>query len=158
MKKGKPRLTAKQHAFAVAMASGKYSQADAYRLTYNADKSTGQTVRNEASKLMTHPDVASTIKTLKGRIEAACAASAVSDREIVLAKLRLMVESALPSDSMKIRAAELLGRSVGLFKDVIETKEHRTAEEILADIDARLESDEYGDDAYAEHGADELLH
>jgi hypothetical protein len=41
-----------------------------------------------------------------------------------------------------LRAAELLGKSVGLFKDVVETTDSRSSEELLAELDAMLEQTE----------------
>ena len=43
------------------------------------------------------------------------------------------------SDSNKIRAAELLGKSVGLFRDVVETSESKSSDELLSDLEAMLE-------------------
>ena len=68
-------------------------------------------------------------------------ATALSDRERVLDKLRHFIDHAKPGDGSKIRAAELLGKSVGLFKEVIEDKrEERTAEEIAQELNERLAS------------------
>jgi hypothetical protein len=46
------------------------------------------------------------------------------------------------STSNQLRAAELLGKSVGLFKDVVETTDSRSSEELLAELDAMLEQTE----------------
>ena len=48
------------------------------------------------------------------------------------------MRTATPADSAKIRAAELLGKSVGLFKDVVESKRQRSPEEIKKELDRRL--------------------
>lgn len=138
----KSKLTTKQHAFALAMATGTMTQADAYRQSYNAEKMKGATVRTEASKLMVNPHVASMIKTLLGRKEAAVIAAGVSDADLVRDRLRTMMASALPSDSVKLGATIALGKSCGVFAEVIEHKEHRTPEQILDDIDRRLAADE----------------
>ena len=42
------------------------------------------------------------------------------------------------SDSARIRALELLGKSVSLFSDVVETKEARSSDEVEADIEERI--------------------
>lgn len=67
--------------------------------------------------------------------------------------------TATPSDGQKIRAAELLGKSIGLFKDVTVTDDNRSADELQSDLLARLEAlgltsqdeeqDASGDDAPA---------
>jgi hypothetical protein len=46
------------------------------------------------------------------------------------------------STSNQLRAAELLGKSVGLFKEVLETTDSRSSEELLAELDAMLEQTE----------------
>ena len=92
----KSKLTQKQHTFATHMAAGQMSMAEAYRQSYDAENMKPAVVRNEASKLMAHRDVAMMIKTLRGRIEAAVIAGAVSDAERVKTKLRTMMDSALP--------------------------------------------------------------
>lgn len=150
----KSKLTAKQHAFAVNMGTGTMSQADAYRKAYDADGMKPANIRTEASKLMQHPHVASMIKTLQGRIEQAALASALSDRDIVLEGLRKFAKEGLPSDTVKVRSLELLGKSCGVFAEVIETKEHRTPQQILEDIDRRLAADE----AEGLPDGDDILH
>jgi len=45
------------------------------------------------------------------------------------------------SDGNKLRAAELLGKSVGLFKDVtISTDSERSSNEVAAEIERKLEN------------------
>ena len=68
-------------------------------------------------------------------------ATALSDRERVLDKLRHFIDHAKPGDGSKIRAAELLGKSVGLFKEVIEHKrDNRTVAELEQELNERLAS------------------
>lgn len=131
-------LTPKQRTFAQHVASGKMSLSDAYRAAYNAAKMSGPAIRNEASKLMTHPDVAMMVEGLQRQKERAVIAVAISDRERVLTMLRELLDTAQPSDMPRLRAAELLGKSVGLFKDVVEQKTQRSAEEIEAELEERL--------------------
>lgn len=150
----KTKMTAKQHAFATNMASGRMTQAEAYRASYDATNMKGETVRTEASRLMANPHVAARIKVLLGRIEAAVVAAGVSDADRVRSKLRVMMESALPSDSVKLAATVALGKSCGVFTEVIEVKEPRTPEQILAALDARLAADE-ADDAVADDMSDD---
>lgn len=57
-------LTAKQEAFAQAVASG-MTQADAYRSAYDCENSSEATIYDEASDLMRHPEVAPRVKELK---------------------------------------------------------------------------------------------
>ena len=60
-------LTAKQEAFAQAVASGK-TQADAYRLAFNATKSTDKSVWELASTLMANVKVASRVEAIRAPV------------------------------------------------------------------------------------------
>ena len=61
-------LTAKQEAFAAAVASGK-TQADAYRLSYDAENMKENSVWTNASKLMSDAKVAQRVEDLRKQLE-----------------------------------------------------------------------------------------
>ena len=61
-------LTAKQEAFAQALADG-MTQADAYRKAYSVREATTKSVHELASKLAKNAKVASRIDALKGKLE-----------------------------------------------------------------------------------------
>lgn len=61
-------LTAKQESFAQAIASGK-TQADAYRLAYNADNMKDASIWSKASVLMSDVKVTSRVEELRGKLE-----------------------------------------------------------------------------------------
>ncbi len=65
---------------------------------------------------------------------------ALSDRERVLTKLRDILDTTEggPAVTAQLRAAELLGKSVGLFKDVQVQEVKRTPEEITAELEELL--------------------
>ena len=134
-------LTPKQQHFCRAVVSG-CTMSDAYREAYNTSNMKPATVHREAHTLMSHPKVTTRVEALQRARDRAVIASSLSDRERVLEQLRHFADHAKPSDSVRLRACEMLGKSVGLFKDVIETVEHRSPEEILAEIDRRLAADE----------------
>ena len=134
------KLTAKQMAFARCMASGTMTQSAAYRETYSADNMSGAVIRNEASRLMANHDIAIMVERLIGQKDRALLASGLSDRDKVLEKLRSWIDNAEPTDSNKLRAAELLGKSVGMFREVTETVSiDRDAESVASEIERRLE-------------------
>lgn len=60
-------LTSKQEAFAQAVSSG-MTQADAYRSAYDCENSSDQTIYDEASDLMRHPEVAPRVAALKAEL------------------------------------------------------------------------------------------
>tara|TARA_R100000329_G_scaffold51622_1_gene47617 strand:+ start:2766 stop:3179 length:414 start_codon:yes stop_codon:yes gene_type:complete len=119
------------------------SQAEAYRESHavTADGKSA-THREAASRLMARADIRTRVDALVKQRERSVLASALSDRERVLSKLRHWLDHAESGDSNRIRSAELLGKSVGLFKDVVETTDSRTSEELLAELDAMLEQTE----------------
>jgi len=134
------KLTAKQLHFCRCVASG-MSQAAAYREAYDVSDTTKATTTHEAaSRLMKRADVRARVDHLIRQREAGLVASALSDREKVLRKLRDWMDSAEPTDSNKIRAAELLGKSTGLFRDVVESVDSKTSEDLLSDLERLLES------------------
>ena len=157
---GRPRsgLTDKQRLFAHALASGKYSISDAYREVYSAGNMSGATVRVEASRLAANPHVTLMVQQLRASNEVAERAAALSDRDRVLERLRAWMDHAEATDGNKIRAAELLGKSVGLFKDVtISSDSERSSNEVAAEIEQRLERLVKDVDSAGELPAPELL-
>ena len=137
------KLTPKQEAFAQAVAGGQ-SYADAYRSAYSS-KGKHQTVHTEGSKLANDPKVAHRIEMITGQKHRAIARKAVTDRELVVGKLRRWTEDGIDPATgeeptpAQLQAAQLLGRTVALFTDkqVVEGAE-RSAEEVAAEIQRRL--------------------
>lgn len=140
MGKTRDKLTAKQMHFARCVAAG-MSQAEAYREAFDvtADGKTA-THREAASRLMARADIRARVDALVAQRERSILASSLSDRERVLSKLRHWVDHAEAGDSNRIRSAELLGKSVGLFRDVVETSESRSSDELLAELEAMIEA------------------
>ena len=139
------KLTPKQERFAQLVAGGS-SQADAYREAFNS-KGKDSTVHSEASRLSKDPKVSARVDALIALKERAIQRKAVSDRELVVGKLRRWVEDGIdpttgdePTNA-QLTAAQLLGRTVALFSDkqVVE-KVERSPDEIAAEIEKRLAS------------------
>jgi len=132
-------MTPKQLHFCRCVASG-MTQADAYREAYEpSDSTTAASIHTLASRLMGQVEIRSRVDTLIAARERAVAASALSDREKVLSKLRGWMDSAEPTDSTKLRAAELLGKAAGLFTtEVNVTTKERDASEVAAELEQRL--------------------
>lgn len=129
-------LTPKQAHFARCVASG-MTQAEAYREAYNCRPGSLKTTQQQlASKLMADPMIRRRVERLVRERERGLLASSLSDRERVLRKLRdtMDAEDVTQADSIRLRAAELLGKTVGLFRDVVETTEHKTAAQIEQEL------------------------
>jgi len=133
-------MTPKQHQFAREIVLGK-SQADAYRSAYNTLRMNDNSIRREASRLMDNPNVATTVAELQREADAAVVQERIASREEVLQTLTSYMHSGEPKDSVKLRAAELMGKHYGLFTDRIEAiAPKRSAEEIQIELEEKLSS------------------
>ena len=137
-KKDQGGLTPKQAHFARCVAGG-MTQADAYREAYDPKPQTKpETIHTLASRLMARAEVRSRVDAIIAAKERAVAASALSDRDKVLSKLRSWLDGA-PTDSNQLRAAELLGKASGTFTDQVSiSSSERAPAEVAAEIERRL--------------------
>lgn len=132
------KLTPKQLHFARCVASG-MTQSDSYREAFTVRPSTtSASVHTQASKLMGNLEISSRVKHLIRLREQAVVASAVSDRERVLSKLRGWMDDAEPADSVKLRAAELLGKSANLFATEVSVAEAKDSSSLAAELESLL--------------------
>ena len=94
-------------------------------------------VEVEASKLVANPKIALSLHKAIQRKEDTAVASSLRTRNYVLE--RLMKESQeADSDSARITALSLLGKTVNLFSDTIEIKEARDSNDIEAEIEEKI--------------------
>ncbi len=131
-------LTPKQRKFVQGVASG-LSLADAYRQAYDAAGMSDKAIRTESAKLIQHQGVTMALQAIRARREAQNQILTVSDRDLVLKNLRIWTkgDGEAPT-SAQLRAAELLGKACGLYKDVVETRTEKPAADILGEIEKRL--------------------
>ena len=133
-------MTPKQHLFAREVVLGK-SQADAYRAAYNTARMNDNSIRREASRLMDNPNVATTVAQLQREADTAVVQERIATREEVLQTLTSYMHSGEPKDSIRLRAAELMGKHYGLFTERIEAVvPERSSEEITAELEEKLTS------------------
>ena len=133
----------KQRAFVNEIVKGKLgSYKEAYAKVYDVQLTkTGKIpkwVEVEASKLVANPKIALSIQKAIEKKEQSVVASSLRTRNYVIERLYEESKQA-DSDASRVRALELLGKSVSLFSDVIETKESRSSGEIEADIEEKIE-------------------
>lgn len=130
-------LTVKQLVFADAVACGS-DQTSAFCEAYNAEGMKPSTIWSEASRLRKHPKVSARIDQLKAEAELSAAEKREGVREFVLHELTEMAcEASTPS--ARLKALELLGKSVGLFSDRVEVSApERSIEELEASILAKV--------------------
>jgi len=135
---GEKKLTPKQLHFARCIAGG-MTQSDGYREAYTVrDSTTQESVHSSASRLMADVKVSARVRHLIGLREQAVVASAVTDRERVLSKLRGWMDDAEPTDSVRLRAAELLGKSANLFATEVTVADQRNSTNVAEEIEAML--------------------
>ena len=137
-----PDLTIKQRKFVEEIVKGKLgSYKEAYAKVYDvALTKSGKIpkwVEVEASRLYCNPKIALSIQKAMQRREHSAVASSLRTRNYVIEKLYKESQES-ESDASRVRALELLGKSIGLFSDVIETKETRPSDQIEEEIEQRL--------------------
>ena len=110
-------LTAKQEAFAQAVASGK-SQADAYRAAYDASRSKPESVHSRASSLMADVKVASRVAEL--RAPAAQAAQVTLEGHLTRLETLSKAAETAGQYSAAIAAEIARGKHSGIVVDKLE--------------------------------------
>ena len=132
-------LTAKQEAFAQGVAQGK-TLSEAYRLAYDCQRMKDASIWTEASQLMDNPKVVQRVHALQEAKEERVLLDHARVKRLVLEKLHKEATTA-ESDSARIRALELLGKSIAMFTDKVEQETtHKSAKEIEEELIARLSS------------------
>ena len=136
-------LTIKQRAFVREIVRGKLgSYKEAYAKVYDVTLTkTGKVpkwVEVEASKLVASPKIALSIRTAIERKEQSLTASALRTKNYVVERLFRESQDA-ESDASRVRALELLGKTVAMFSDVVEERGVRETADIERDIEAKLE-------------------
>ena len=135
-------LTIKQRAFVDEIIRGKLgSYKEAYAKVYDVTLTkTGKIpkwVEVEASRLIANPKVALSLHKAIQRKEDVAVASSLRTRNYVLEQLMRESKEA-DSDATRVRALELLGKTVSLFNDTIEIKEARDSETIEEEIEEKI--------------------
>lgn len=132
-------LTGKQEAFAKLVAGGAVLS-DAYRECYSADTMKDSTVWSEACRLAQNPKVSTRVKAIQVEMEADRRTIERRREEWVLKRLSEEADQA-DNASSRIRALELMGKTVGMFTDRIEQANtaDRSASEIEKELTARLD-------------------
>ena len=133
-------MTPKQQLFAQKVASGQ-PLSDAYRDAYNADRMSANSIHNEAHRLMKNELVKNKVASCIEAADKKVVSDRIVTREKVLETLTRLMQEGQPSDTPKIRAAELLGKHHGIFAErvVLEPPE-KTSDELAAEINQLLKA------------------
>ena len=109
-------ISPKQTAFCRQVALGT-SLSHAYRHAYRTDNMLANTIHKEAHRLMQNPKVTTMVDTLQKQTNDQLIKRYVASREEVLATLTECMKQGGAKDSVRLKAAETLGRHYGLFTD-----------------------------------------
>lgn len=132
-------LTAKQRKFAENVVNG-MSIADSYRNSYDAENMKPASVQRRAAELMVDGRVRACMEALAVERRRLVEVSTVSDRDMLVTLLRQWSKGEVPATQTQLRAAELLGKACGLYRDVVEDHRERPAALVAADLERRLAS------------------
>ena len=115
-------LTAQQEAYAQAIADGARTQSEAYRQAYDAAGMSMEAVNNEASKLMARPEIAMRVNALVAAKQAVKLHDAGETRRLVTRELLARINDPKAPPAVQLRAIELLGKTVAMFTDRVESE------------------------------------
>lgn len=130
-------LTEKQEHFSQLIAEG-YNYSQAYRAAYNTENMKPASVWHAACQLANTPTVSGRINDLIIERNKENSAMAETRAARVCAFLESMIEKEEASDAVRLRAADLLGKTVGLYTDRVETSGKDKAD--INELERKLEA------------------
>lgn len=133
---GRARLNNKELTFCKLVADGE-SYAQAYREAYNSSGKP-QSCQSGGWRLMQRDDIKQRIEHNRAMKASALHQSALSDEQRVRTKLRNWMDGIELPTSAQVRAAELLGKASGMFKDVTEVHHKRSSDDVASEIKEKL--------------------
>ena len=138
----KQKITAKQQEFARLIVEEHTTSSDAYRKAYNPKSSAKKkSIHEMACRVLTNIKVQSMIKSIQREKYEDNRMRSIRREEYVLKKLMEEVELG-DKASTRIRALELLGKTVSMFSKKVEVqtkKNNRSSEEITKDLKLKLQ-------------------
>ena len=136
------KITPKQHEFARLVAEEHLTSSDAYRRAYKPNiLAKNKSVHEMACRVMTNIKVQSMIRSIQHERAEENRTRAIRREEYVLKKLTEEVEHGDKASS-RIRALELLGKTVAMFSEKVELntkKNERSPDEIKEDLKLKLQ-------------------
>ena len=138
----KQKITAKQYEFARLVAEEHLTTSDAYRKAYRPTIFVkNKSIHEMACRVTTNIKVQSMIRSIQHERAEENRTRAIRREEYILKKLTEEVEHCDKASS-RIRALELLGKTVAMFSDKVELdtkKDERISEEITEDLKLKLQ-------------------
>lgn len=145
------KLTAKQEAFAQAVASGK-TQADAYREAYDAEGMTDKTVWERASVLAAHDKVRARVEALLAEIAAKTVEKLVYSAEDAVRELEEARLAAMTGDKVQASAAVAATKAKAEILGLVTQKIEHSGAIVLIDLVKAIDKKQF------EKAAIEYLH
>ena len=130
-------LTSKQENFVAAFIDGS-SQSAAYSMAYQTENISQKTIWEESSRLRRHPKVAARIIELEAEKAHRQRIQALSREERILKELEAVAFGDGPV-SAKLKAIELLGKNLGLFKPKEVPEVERSEDDITTALSEKLQ-------------------
>ena len=142
-KKDKDGIAPREAEFCRAVARGE-NQSAAYRRIWQAESAKAKSVHTASSRLMRRAEIRLRISQLQANMQAQfvnkTVSKAIEDKELVLSKLRAIINEEITVKSEVIRSLELLGKTQALFSDSLVTKEaDSSSDDIAGQINAILQ-------------------
>ena len=103
-------LTPKQEKFVQGIIEGK-SQADAYRAAYSTKNMTDKTIREEASRLMSDPNISARVKELRNQVIKSTIMSAQERMEW----LTDLIKNTEEGTTDRLRAIDIINKMTGEY-------------------------------------------
>ena len=116
---------------------------DAYRNNYNVSKDIkGNTLRMLTSRLRSRDNIRIFIDSLLEQKASLHRMNEVKRSDLLLNKIEAMADDVTITDSVRLKALEMLGKNMGLFTDVIKVDDNRdrSSVEIESELLKRLNS------------------
>jgi hypothetical protein len=132
-------LTVKQEAFCIAILNGT-GWSDAYREAYDAENMSTSNSPSRSIRTRNKPQDSRRLERAEREKQQEQRMQRLSRAERVVQKLEQIALREGDTDGTQVRALELLGKTLGLFVDRVETedKTQRDAETVRAELEARL--------------------
>ena len=143
LESSKQKITAKQAEFARLIAEEHLTSSDAYRQAYVPKSSVkNKSIHEMACRVLTNVKVQSMIMTIKRKRAEQNRMMSLRREEYVVKKLIEEIEHGSKASS-RIRALELLGKTIFMFSDKLEmhsTQTERTSDEVTTELEIKLQT------------------
>lgn len=129
-------LTAAQQTFADGIIAG-LTQRQAYRDAYPSTQASDRVISSNAAKLMRHPLISLRLQQAWGETIEHLADDPQATRRYVMRQLLTLSKSG-QTEATRVKALELMGRSVGLWRDQQQQAPQPSAEALKRDLARHL--------------------